>query len=145
MRLILLTILFFTGLTVNAQSNNATANKKGVASYYHDRFEGRKTATGEVFDNDKFTAACNTLKLGTYVKVTNVSNGKVVYVRINDRMAQSNPRLIDLASIAAEKLDFISNGLTKVKIEIVPAHEGKNRIYAQKGIGAPVPFLGNQL
>jgi len=105
--------------------------KTGIASFYHDKFEGRKTATGEVFDNEKFTAASNHFKLGTYVKVTNQSNGKVVYVRVNDRMGNQN-RMIDLAEVAAGKLKFRGNGLAKVKIEAVPTEEGKRQILAQK-------------
>lgn len=108
--------------------------KKGIASFYHDKFEGRRTATGDIFDNDKFTAASNKLKLGSYVKVTNVSNGEVVYVKINDRMAKSNTRLIDLASVAAKKLDFHRKGITKVKVEVVPAEEGKTGILAQNNM-----------
>jgi rare lipoprotein A len=135
--LILSTIFVLLGLSANAQTSKAVKLvddfKKGIASFYHDKFEGRKTATGEVFDNDKYTAACNTLKLGSYVKVTNTSNGEVVYVRINDRMAKTNSRLIDLASIAAKKLDFQEKGVAKVKVEVVNAEEGKIGIMAQNG------------
>ena len=106
--LITFTFILLTGFGLKAQQTSTQdapkCNNKGVASFYHDKFEGRKTATGEVFDNDKFTAACNNLKLGSYVKVTNLSNGETVYVKINDRMAKSNTRLIDLASVAAKKL-----------------------------------------
>lgn len=111
-------------------SDDSVAN--GIASYYHDKFVGRPTSTGELFSNDKFTAASNTLALNTYVKVTNLSNGKYLYVRINDRMAKSNKRLIDVASICAKKLDFHYKGLTKVKVEIVPEDEGRNGILAQR-------------
>lgn len=119
---------------MNAQTikKHIVNGKKGVASFYHDKFEGRKTSTGEIFDNSKFTAACNKLRLGTYVKVTNLSNGNVVYVRINDHLAATNPRLIDLASVAAEQLDFISKGIANVKVEVVPASEGKSGILAQR-------------
>jgi rare lipoprotein A len=105
--------------------------KTGIASFYHNRFEGRKTATGEVFDNDNFTAASNHFKLGTYVKVTNVSNGKIVYVKVNDRMGHQG-RMIDLAEVAAEELKFVRRGTTKVKIESVSPLEGKRQILAQK-------------
>lgn len=108
-----------------------TQAKSGVASFYHDKFEGRKTATGEVFDNDKYTAASNHFKLGTYVKVTNQSNGKVVYVKVNDRMGNQN-RMIDLAEVAAANLKFRNKGLQKVKIESVSAEEGKKQVLAQK-------------
>lgn len=109
------------------------AVQSGIASYYHPRFVGRLTATGDVFSNEKFTAASNHFKLGTYVKVTNLRNGKFVYVRINDRMGQPN-RIIDLTQKAAESLHFISRGLTKVKIEPVPMIEGKRQILAQNGL-----------
>ncbi|MBK7690624.1 MAG: hypothetical protein IPJ31_05740 [Bacteroidetes bacterium] len=59
---------------------------QGIASYYHSKFEGRKTSTGEIFSNRKLTAANNFLKLGTKVRVTNLLNGKSVIVKINDRM-----------------------------------------------------------
>ncbi len=133
-RLLLITILLFSFTQGKAQSLTSEIKelRKGIASFYHNKFEGRKTATGEIFDNDKFTAACNTLKLGTYVKVTNTKNNKVVYVRINDRMAANNKRAIDLASIAADKLGFRSAGTTNVKIEVVPSSEGKLGILAQR-------------
>lgn len=103
----------------------------GVASFYAAKFEGRKTATGEVFDNGKYTAASNTHKLGTYVKVTNLLNGEVVYVKINDRMAASNKRLIDLASIAADDLRFRNAGTARVKVEEVTSDEGRKGVLAQ--------------
>jgi rare lipoprotein A len=111
-------------------SDDSTAN--GIASYYHDKFVGRPTSTGELFSNEKFTAASNTLSLNTYVKVTNLANGKYLYVRINDRMAKNNKRLIDMASICAKKLDYHNKGLAKVKVEIVPEEEGRNGILAQR-------------
>ena len=86
-----------------------------------------------MINNDKFTAASNTLKLGTYVKVTNLSNGEVVYVRVNDRMAKTNQRLIDLASVAVKKLQFHRKGLAKVKVEPVSEQEGRKAIMAQNG------------
>jgi len=104
--------------------------KTGIASFYHDRFEGRKTATGEVFDNGQYTAASNHFKLGSFVKVTNLANGKTVYVKVNDRMGHPG-RIIDLAEVAAKELKFIGRGTTKVKIETVTAQEGKRRILAQ--------------
>lgn len=111
-------------------SNDPVA--KGVASYYHDKFVGRQTSTGEIFSNNKFTAASNTLKLNTYVKVTNLKNGKYIYVRINDRMHKDNKRLIDMASICAKKLGYHYDGLAKVKVEIVPKSEGKKGVMAQR-------------
>lgn len=110
----------------------------GVASFYANKFEGRKTATGEVFDQSKYTAASNTVKLGTFVKVTNMNNGEVVYVKINDRMAATNKRLIDLASIAADDLRFRNAGTARVKVEEVTAEEGRKGVLAQaEGRKAP--------
>jgi rare lipoprotein A (peptidoglycan hydrolase) len=95
---------------------------KGIASFYSANLDGTKTATGEVFRNSKFTGASNNLKLNTWVKVTNLKNGKTVVVRINDRMhpkMKKKGRVIDLSRAAAKKLDFIEDGLTKVKLEVI--------------------------
>jgi len=121
---------------VEVKKEIKTEQKSGVASFYHNKFEGRKTATGEVFDNDKYTAASNHFKLGTYVKVTNQSNGKMVYVKVNDRMGHQS-RMIDLAEVAAQDLKFIGRGTAKVKVEQVSAEEGKKQVLAQKAAEAP--------
>lgn len=91
----------------------------GMASYYSNKFNGRKTANGEIFNNLKLTAAHNTLPLGTYVRVTNLRNGRTVVVKINDRLHRRNKRVIDLSRAAASKLGFIKSGLTRVKIEVL--------------------------
>lgn len=93
--------------------------RHGTASYYADKFNGRKTASGEVFTNNGMTAAHNTLPLGTYVKVTNLRNGRSVIVRITDRLHYRNARLIDLTKTAARQLGFLARGLTRVKVEAV--------------------------
>ncbi|MDP1845079.1 MAG: septal ring lytic transglycosylase RlpA family protein [Sediminibacterium sp.] len=95
---------------------------KGVASFYSANLDGTITATGEIYRNNKFTGASNNLKLNTWVRVTNLRNGKMVIVRINDRMhprMKKRGRVIDLSRIAAKKLDFMKNGLTKVKLEVI--------------------------
>lgn len=106
--------------------------EEGIASYYHDKFIGRPTSTGELFDNDRFTAASNTLHLGSYVKVTNLSNRRSIYVRINDRMHKDNKRVIDLTRLAAEELGFLRQGITKVKVERVPESEAGPAILSQR-------------
>lgn len=106
-------------------------SKTGIASFYHDKFVGRKTANGEIFTQEKFTAASNHFKLGTYVKVTNQSNKRAIYVKVNDRMGHPT-RMIDLTELAASSLNFINRGTTKVKIETVSAEEGKRMILAQR-------------
>lgn len=101
----------------------------GTASYYSGRFEGIKTASGERFSNKAYTGASNSLKLGTWVKVTNVRNGKWVVVKINDRMhprMKKKGRVIDLTRAAAQKLQFLNKGLAKVKLEVVEVPGGKN-------------------
>ena len=133
---LILTIALFLGFCTGASAQDTKSNSsshKGIASYYHPKFEGRKTATGEVFTNEKFTAASNTLRLNTYVKVTNQSNGRVVYVKINDRMAASNRRMLDLTEAAAEQLGYRKAGLAKVSMEVVSEEEGRMGILAQRG------------
>jgi len=135
---IILTIALLIGLVTSAQAQEvkapANASKKGIASYYHPKFEGRRTATGEVFKNEKFTAASNKLRLNTYVKVTNPSNGHVVYVKINDRMAASNKRMLDLTQAAADQLGYRKAGTAKVTMEVVSDEEGQHGILAQREI-----------
>lgn len=91
----------------------------GQASYYADKFQGKRTASGELFDQKKLTAACNTLPLGTWIKVTNLRNGKWVYVKTNDRLHARMGRIIDLTRSAAVKLDYIAAGLTRVRVEVI--------------------------
>ncbi len=91
----------------------------GTASYYAQKFHGRKTASGEIFDNNGMTAAHNTLPLGTLIKVTNLRNNRWVVVRVTDRLHAANRRIVDLTQAAAKKLGFIHWGLTKVKVEVV--------------------------
>lgn len=119
-------------LTATANGQKTThSNKKGVkknvtskiiygtASYYHNMFNGRKTANGEVFSQKKFTAACNVLPLGTWIRVTNLRNGKSVIVKTNDRLHPRMKRIVDLSRSAAKEIGFISHGLAKVKVEVL--------------------------
>jgi len=91
----------------------------GLASFYANKFVGRKTANGEIFSQDKYTAACNVLPLGTWIKVTNLRNGKSVVVKTNDRLHPKVKRLVDLSRVAAQKLNYINSGLVKVRIEVI--------------------------
>lgn len=91
----------------------------GVASYYAQKFHGRQTASGEIFDNNAMTAAHNTLPLGTMIKVTNIRNNRWVVVRVTDRLHAANRRIVDLTQAAAKQLGFIHWGITKVKVEVV--------------------------
>jgi rare lipoprotein A len=95
----------------------------GKASWYGGFFQGRATASGENYDMYDFTAAHRELPLGTFVKVTNLSNMKSVIVRVNDRGPVTPGRIIDLSFSAARSLGMHQNGLQKVRIDIVGDHE----------------------
>ncbi len=90
---------------------------RGTASYYADQFQGRRTANGETFNMHELTAAHRSLPFGTWVKVTNLSNGKDVIVRINDRGPYVKGRIIDLSIGAAKELGIVHSGIVKVKLE----------------------------
>ena len=91
----------------------------GVASYYANKFEGRKTYTDEIFSQSKLTGASNTLPMHTWVRVTNLRNHLTVVVRINDKMHPHNKRLIDLSQSAAARLGYKGRGLTRVRIDVL--------------------------
>lgn len=91
----------------------------GIASYYAEKFNGRETANGEIYDGHKMTAACNVLPLGTWIRVTNLNNNRSVVVKTNDRLNIHMKRVVDLSRTAAEKLGYIGRGLTKVKVEVL--------------------------
>ena len=91
----------------------------GTASYYSNSFNGRKTANGEIYSHKKMTAACNVLPLGTWIRVTNLRNGKSVVVKTNDRLHTRMKRVVDLSREAADKLDYVKSGLTRVRVEVI--------------------------
>lgn len=93
--------------------------QNGKASFYGEKWNGRKTSSGEIFDTKLLTAAHKTLPFGTIVKVTNESNGKSVIVRINDRGPFIKGRVIDLTKAAFSVIDNIQRGVTKVQLEII--------------------------
>ena len=94
-------------------------NKTGKASWYGDDFHGRLTANGEIFDMNSLTGAHPTLPLPSYVRVTNLKNGKSTLVRVNDRGPYAHNRIIDLSKRVAQKLDFINDGITNVRVQYV--------------------------
>jgi rare lipoprotein A len=97
----------------------ATAQtEEGIANFYSDKFQGRKTASGAVYDKNKFTASHKTLPYGTKVRVTNLENGKNVVVTVNDRMKSSNPAVVDVTRRAAQDLGFAKAGKAKVKLDV---------------------------
>ncbi|WP_338763968.1 septal ring lytic transglycosylase RlpA family protein [Bernardetia sp. ABR2-2B] len=102
---------------VEEDINGGAYTEEGIASYYADKYEGRPTASGEIFRQDLLTAAHKTLPFGTMVTITNLKNGKKIRVKINDRGPFVAGRIIDVTSRGARELDFIRDGIVNVKIE----------------------------
>lgn len=94
-------------------------SQKGKASFYSKKFQGRETASGEKLSIYEYTAAHKSLKFGTLVKVTNLSNNKSVIVRINDRGPFSKTKIIDLSPLAFKEIASLNKGIINVKIQIV--------------------------
>jgi rare lipoprotein A len=108
--------------------------QRGVASWYGRRFHGQRTASGEPYDMYAMSAAHPTLPIPSYVRVTNVANGRSVVVRVNDRGPFHGSRIIDLSYAAAYKLGFIQAGSAQVELEaIIPAGEQAGAVYVQVG------------
>jgi rare lipoprotein A len=120
---------------------------EGMASWYGDDFHGRLTANGEVFDMASLTAAHPTLPMPSYARVTNLSNGKSLIVRVNDRGPYHGNRLIDVSNKAAELLEFKGNGVARVRVEYVaraPLEGSDDRQLVatlRTGVPAPSPSL----
>ena len=140
-RFILLTAigLFLLGSGSEAKSRKAKGKAKttlrtttnhqltGKATYYGSEYKStRKTASGEKFNKNAYTAAHKTLPFGTMVKVTNKKNGKSVTVKINDRGPFGPGRVIDLSPVAARGINMIKSGVAPVEIEIVNSSEEKS-------------------
>lgn len=106
-------LLLFTTATIAS-----VAQEIGLATFYSNKFNGRKTSSGELYKHTKLTAAHPTLPFGTEVKVTNLDNSKSVIVKVNDRCSPKRIA-IDLSRAAATKIDMIAAGIKKVRIEIV--------------------------
>ncbi len=124
------------GLFLIASFGVQAIEEFGIASYYADAFHGRKTASGELYHKDKYTAAHKTLPYGTMIRVTRLDNKSSVTVRINDRGPYIKGRIVDLSKAAAKKLDLITDGKARVKIEIL--EKGDEDLVANT---APVPNL----
>src|SRR5271163_1175003 len=113
----------------NSRKTNpkSKAFQVGTASWYGEQFQGKQTASGEPFDMRDFTAAHPSLPLGTFVKVTNLKNGKAVVVRINDRGPVVEGRIIDVSDTAAQALGFRERGVQTVRLDLYkPANRRAN-------------------
>ncbi len=104
---------------LNSDGQKAVSEQTGIASWYGNPFHGRQTANGEIYDMNKLTAAHKKLPFNTKVRVTNLTNGKSVIVRINDRGPFVKGRIIDLSRKAARRIDMIGPGTAKVQLDIL--------------------------
>src|SRR6201998_3977225 len=104
---------------VRKQVGKTKPYQVGTASWYGQNFEGKPTASGEPYDMYDMTAAHLTLPMGSYVRVTNLRNGRAVVVRVNDRGPIVPGRIIDLSYGAAQALQFRQKGLQRVRLDLV--------------------------
>ena len=112
-------VAMLVSLFIAAGCNGVKRVEKGKACWYGPGYEGRRTASGEVFNPGAFTAAHRKLPLNTIVRVTNLNNGREVKVRINDRGPFKGGRIIDLSEAAARELGMIREGVVPVRIEVL--------------------------
>ncbi|UCS93753.1 septal ring lytic transglycosylase RlpA family protein [Echinicola marina] len=116
-----ISLLMLIGLLIFSScasiTKHSARSEKGLASYYANKFDGRKTASGERYHHSKLTAAHRSLPFGTMVTVENLRNGKTVKVRINDRGPFVSGRVIDLSKKAAKRIDMIRDGVVPVRIK----------------------------
>lgn len=118
-------------VVIQEQPRNYT--ERGGASWYGKKFHGRRTANGERYDMFKMTAAHKTLRLPSYARVTNISNGRSVVVRINDRGPFHRGRIVDLSYAAAAKLGMLHVGATEVELEVLSPEHGDAAIESSSG------------
>lgn len=133
MRLLRIALIVVIGLGLSACTGagavapDTGASDTGDASYYADKFIGRTTASGEAYDPDAMTAAHRSLPFGTRVRVTRLSTGESVVVRINDRGPFVRGRIIDLSHAAARELAMLREGVVPVMIEVVGEGQGRGK------------------
>ncbi|MFV0321798.1 MAG: septal ring lytic transglycosylase RlpA family protein [Alphaproteobacteria bacterium] len=114
------------GRQYQVNPNIKSYSKTGIASWYGPGFHGKKTANGERYNQNALTAAHKTLPIGSVVRVKNLSNGKSVVVRINDRGPFAHGRIIDLSKKAALKLDMHGSGTAKVRVTLIRTASGSD-------------------
>jgi rare lipoprotein A len=111
--------------TSSTSSDGMARVQEGIASYYADKYHGRATASGEIFDMHKVSAAHQHLPLGTLVRVTNLRNQRTLEMTINDRGPFIKGRILDVSYKAAQELDFVVAGTTPVRIEVLEMGQGR--------------------
>ncbi|RFS14195.1 septal ring lytic transglycosylase RlpA family protein [Emticicia sp. C21] len=112
-------LILFKPTLASSQSSFIGVELFGKASYYENKFYGRKTASGEILKKNVLTCAHPTLPFGTMIEVTNLTNNKWCIVRVNDRGPFAKGRLLDLSHVAAKQLDMFRHGIAKVKVTVV--------------------------
>ena len=127
--LTLLLVVLLAGACVarrapSTQPRATAVTETGIASWYGERFHGRRTASGERFDMHALTAAHRTLAFGSIVRVTEIRSGESVDVRINDRGPANGARIIDLSYAAARELGMLRRGLARVKLTVIDRPRG---------------------
>ncbi|NEX20332.1 septal ring lytic transglycosylase RlpA family protein [Thiorhodococcus mannitoliphagus] len=110
--------------TALAASATPGQTQKGVASYYHDSLNGNKTASGQIYNKNRLSAAHKTLPLGTKVRVTDTKTGRSIVVKVNDRGPFVKGRIIDLSKAAARKLGIVKRGVAKVEVKVLSTPKG---------------------
>lgn len=123
--LALLGILLIASATAAEAKVKPGHSQKGIASFYHDKFHGRKTASGQIYNKNIPSAAHKTLPLGTKVKVTDTKTGKSIVVKVNDRGPFIGGRIIDLSRSAARQLGILKRGLARVEVEVLSVPKRK--------------------
>jgi rare lipoprotein A len=122
------------GKTYNLLNSADGYSEVGIASWYGAKFHGHSTSSGETFDMNKISAAHKTLPLPTWVRVTNLDNGRSIHVRVNDRGPFHAGRVIDLSYAAAVKLGYQDKGIARVKVEALSGAElNTESYYVQMG------------
>lgn len=135
------------GKTYQVLPSNKGYRERGVASWYGKKFHGRKTSNGETYDMYAMTAAHRSLAIPSYVKVTNLDNGRTVIVRVNDRGPFHGGRIIDLSYAAAKKLDYSAKGVANVEVVAIDPHtyQGKSSFQRQSVERKPVEHNVSEL
>jgi rare lipoprotein A len=127
---------------IQKQAGKTKPFQVGTASWYGGYFDGKPTASGEDYDMYDMTAAHPTLPLGSYVRVTNLRNGRAVVVKVNDRGPIVEGRIIDLSYGAAQALEFQERGLQRVRLDIVKAGTSHHRpVYQTVAANHPLAQL----
>lgn len=119
-------IVLFSICSYVGEAHSDNSSQYIRTTYYAQKFHNRKTASGEIYRKEKYTAAHKSLPFGTFLRIINESNNKEVVVKVNDRMSKRAKANLDLSRAAANQLDFIREGVKKLKVIIITPEEAAN-------------------